>query len=43
MNKEEEKEYPCPNCESDKDDYRGRCPECEYEDKGTPVSKEREH
>lgn len=33
MNKDKEKEYPCPNCEADKPNYREQCPECGYEDK----------
>ena len=41
MKLKEEKDYPCPNCDEDKPDYRGRCPECDYEDKKAPSRKEK--
>lgn len=31
--KNQEKEYPCPSCETDKPEFRQPCPECGYEDK----------
>lgn len=37
----EEKEYNCPNCDSDKPDFRGECPECYYEDKKLNVCNEK--
>lgn len=38
----EEKEYNCPNCDSDKPDFRGECPECHYEDKKLDTLQNRE-
>ncbi len=35
MSEENKKDYPCPNCETDKPEFRQPCPnpDCGYEDK----------
>jgi len=38
---EENKEYPCPNCDTDKPAYREPCPDCDYIDKGIGGKKEK--
>lgn len=39
--KNKEKEYPCPNCDADKPEYREPCPECDYADKRMGDRKEK--
>ncbi len=29
----QEKDYSCPNCGSDKEEFRDECPDCGYQDK----------
>ena len=40
----EEKNYPCPNCGEDKEEIREECPQCHYADKklGVVVEKSSE-
>jgi hypothetical protein len=41
--KSDEGDYKCPNCDTGKIDYRGRCdnPSCNYQDKKYPPKESR--